>query len=796
MSDTKIAARLFGAAKRYHENGLCVLPAKRAKKRPTISWKKYQSTRPTKIDIGRWFASKVDAVCIVCGKTSGNLEVIDFDCKGELFPAWRDKIPVELFEKLVIESTQSGGRHVIYRYESSVCSSLKLATRGKTTYIETRGEGGLFLCAPTSGYEVTQGDLANPPILAKAERDTLLQSAYGLDERQQVAILDTTTVTAEKPPPVATPLALDRPGDDFNKQCDPRDILTRHGWQRVKGGDNEHWRRPGKTVGMSATLKDGTFFVFSSNASPFEPDTGYSPLAVCAMLDHGGDFGATARALRLQGFGGDDVVDSDVDLTGILSKKNGKPKAPTPTVATYRPFPVELLPEPIRTFIIHGAEALGCDPAFVALPMLAALASAIGNARRIQLKASWSEPAIIWTAIIGESGTLKSPAFRLATESLHIRQKDAFKRHAEALEVYESEALQHAKSLAQWKRSKDGGDPPPKPDQPQAERCLVGDTTIEALIPILQANPRGVLLSRDELAGWFGSFDRYTSKGGGDVANWLSLFNGESVTVDRKTSPTIHVPNGLVSVTGGIQPGILAKMMTSEHREAGLQARFLSASPPRKPKTWSEATIPVDVATDVKVVFGRLFELQPDLNDDGSPRPQLVKLNPTAKRRWVRFHNEHAAEQAGLTGDLAAAWSKLEAYAARLALVHHCVRVAAGDETLADPDKVDEVSMAAGVGLARWFGGETKRVYATMAESNESRDLRRLTELVRNKGGVVSVRDWQNRRHCATTADAEAELDGLVEAGLGCWEVPQPTGSGRPTSRRFILSSDAQVGDE
>ncbi len=62
------------------------------------------------------------------------------------------------------------------------------------------------------------------------------------------------------------------------------------------------------------------------------------------------------------------------------------------------------------------------------------------------------------------------------------------------------------------------------------------DTTLEGLVPILLQNPRGVLLTRDELVGWIGSFDKY-SKGSAsaDVAHWLSLYNAESITVDRKT---------------------------------------------------------------------------------------------------------------------------------------------------------------------------------------------------------------------------------------------------------------------
>ena len=72
-------------------------------------------------------------------------------------------------------------------------------------------------------------------------------------------------------------------------------------------------------------------------------------------------------------------------------------------------------------------------------------------------------------------------------------------------------------------------------------------------------------------------------------------------------------------------------------------------------------------------------------------QPVLVGLSPKAKKLFTTYYNAHAIEQAALAGDLSAAWSKLEEYAARLALVIHLVRLAAGDATLACVYKVDEV---------------------------------------------------------------------------------------------------------
>jgi hypothetical protein len=61
----------------------------------------------------------------------------------------------------------------------------------------------------------------------------------------------------------------------------------------------------------------------------------------------------------------------------------------------------------------------------------------------------------------------------------------------------------------------------------------------------------------------------------------------------------------------------------------------------------------------------------------------------TRKAAWKDLYNHHAEEQTDLSGELSAAWSKLEEYAARLALVIHFTRWAASDADPQSPDAVD-----------------------------------------------------------------------------------------------------------
>jgi hypothetical protein len=332
---------------------------------------------------------------------------------------------------------------------------------------------------------------------------------------------------------------------------------------------------------------------------------------------------------------------------------------------------------------------------------------------------------------------MKSPALELALRPVRARQEEAMKLHGEA------------------------------------GRCWCDDTTIAALSVLLLRNPRGLLMARDELAGWLCGFERRSGgRAGSEVARWLEVFGGRPLVVDRKTGvpPVVHVPRAAVSVTGGIQPAVLKRALVREYFENGLAARLLLAYPPRRVKKWTEAEVDREVEARLDEVFRRLYALEPELDERGEPCPQVLGLTDEAKAAWIGFYGEHAEEQVAMTGDLAAAWSKLEGYAARLALVVDLVRRASGESAAADGNAVDAESVRAGVALVRWFGHEARRIYTLLGESEDDAKQRRLVELIERHGGAMTVRELQRSSSSFSTAEAVGEaLDSLAARGLGAW---------------------------
>jgi len=469
-----------------------------------------------------------------------------------------------------------------------------------------------------------------------------------------------------------------------------------------------------------------------------------------------------------------------------------KQRTPAPP---WVPFPVETFPEPIRSYVEGAAEAIGCDPAFVATAILPALAGAIGNRRVVILKAGWTEPAVLWGCMVGYSGDLKSPALDAATRHVKRRQAAAMETYQQERDEYDRQVEEYKISLESWKKTgRKKGDPPPEaPASPVCERFYCADTTVEALGFILAENERGVLLVRDELAGWIGSFGEYKRGPGSDVANWLNIHGARDLVVDRKTGDrkTLYVRRAAVSICGGIQPGTLRRTLTPEYFEAGLAARLLLAMPPRRRKRWTEAGI--DQALDgwVDEVFDRLYSLEPEVRD-GRTEPVVVGLTQAGKAAWIEFYNRHAVRIADATGDEAAVLSKIEAAAARLALVLHLVRHAAGDPDVRDA--VDDQDIQAGVRVAEWYAGEAFRVYGLFGESDEDRDRREIVEFIRRHGGTVTARDlMRSSRKYGTADQAEAVLQDLASAGLGSFDVSQPGPDGGRPVRRFTLVDAVDV---
>jgi hypothetical protein len=281
------------------------------------------------------------------------------------------------------------------------------------------------------------------------------------------------------------------------------------------------------------------------------------------------------------------------------------------------------------------------------------------------------------------------------------------------------------------------------------ETFLVDDATLEAIAEVLENNPFGILLVKDELAGWLKSFDCYRSGGGGkDLPAWLSIHGGRMFRINRKTGKKmIRSDNPAVSVCGGVQPMVLQRIVNENEDffDSGLTARILFAMPPDKPSYWTEAETSDEALMNYEHIFRTLYRWRSVENAPSPENPLVVRLSPEAKDLFTRFYNSNVDERALLDGDMKAAWAKFASYAARLALVFHVV------QRIEDGGSMEELpgeTMQRAIRLILWFKRETARILQLLRHAKCEIDFeaQAVLETVEKNGGTITVRELQHRR--------------------------------------------------
>ncbi len=473
----------------------------------------------------------------------------------------------------------------------------------------------------------------------------------------------------------------------------------------------------------------------------------------------------------------------------------------TPTTSAprlWRPFPVEMLPKPIREFVVEGSKATAVDVTMYVMPVLAVCAAAIGTTRRVRIKRTWLEPSILWTVPVARSGQVKSPPFDDAVRPLKMRETQSLRDHEDVL-------LEHDRDIARWelankawksKGHEEKPDPPSKPTKPEPSRLITTDPTTEAITLLLSHNPRGLLLCRDELSGWLNSFNCYRGGRGSDISCWDEMYRGKMMIVDRKTGDkTIHCDHASVCVTGTIQPRVLRRVLTQEYFEAGLSARLLLAMPPGRRKRWTDSELSEETELVYDHIVGNLLTLQHNVESSGHTSAVDTPFTPDALKLFIEFFDQHAVVQEQTADDdLAAAFAKLEAVAARLALIFHFVRWADDDPSLDDPDFIGVADITAGIAITEWFVHETTRIYDLFHDDEIDVEARDLLDWVMRQGGDVAPRELQRHSRTYPTSEAAiAALDDLVRRRWGYWKYDKPGPTGGKPSQRFVATTETAV---
>lgn len=314
-------------------------------------------------------------------------------------------------------------------------------------------------------------------------------------------------------------------------------------------------------------------------------------------------------------------------------------------------LPSALLPARVRLFILDAAERMQLSPEHLAAPFLVAVAAVLGTRVSIQPKAhddAWMVTPNLWGGVVAPPSAKKTAAINEATQFIRKLEVEAREAHDRQAPRLKAELVSISQELSCLERELRQAHKTPdqtkiKPlehrladtilRQEQAKiaaadpRLLVADATIEKLGELLLRNQRGLLLNRDELAGFVRGLERDDRRG--DREFYLESWNGGgSYTWDRIGRGTVHLDRLCISIIGGIQPGKLRKLV-SEAVDGGFAAdgllqRFQLIVWPEVSRDWTLVDRPPDRAAyrEVQDLFARL---------DGVPEGTVLRFSDDAQ---------------------------------------------------------------------------------------------------------------------------------------------------------------------
>jgi hypothetical protein len=437
------------------------------------------------------------------------------------------------------------------------------------------------------------------------------------------------------------------------------------------------------------------------------------------------------------------------------------------------------------------ANAAACPPDYVAAPLLAAASALIGNARWAQAVPGWAEPPHLWTAAVGDSGQGKSPgADALMRDVLPEIERRMVADFPDKLRDWRAASEAHQAGVERWKadvrEAAKLGNPAPlppvgeAPPEPQAPRLRQTDVTIERVATLLaNAAPKGVLIVRDELAGWLSGMNAYNDAG---RAFWIESYGGRPYRVERQKNPQpIEVQHLAVAVFGGTQPEKLAALM----REAddGLLARFCWFWPDPVPFQLAHSAPNTGWATEALDQL-RLLDLVPGTEPDQPARPRMVPLVESARADLEAFGRDMQDRQQSAGGLMRSAYGKARGLALRLSLVLEYLWWCAEAGMAPPPAMISQAAFLAAARLVSdYLMPMAERVYGDAAARTEDRNAATLARwLIKNHPTEVHVRHLQREVRLPDVGTAEAihaAARVLVEAG---WLLPPETSGvpGRP----------------
>ncbi len=438
--------------------GFSVFPLSYGSKRPNISWQQYQENHATIERCIKW-DSQQNNIAIVTGKIS-DIFVLDID--GEDGDK-RIRALMQRYNKLprTLSARTGNGIHLYFRYPDNRIIKTQagiVIDRMREPNIDIRGDGGYVVAPPSiqpNGtsyrwvYPINDIEIAHAP-------------KWLLD------------IISEKPASMQKKLAEALPQAQFDNIIQ-KEILNLQ--YAAKGTRNHQLNKSAFALGQH--ISNGLDEKYAREIlTKTALEIGLEQKEITSTIHSGFEGGKKNPYIHNDNW-------NNPDLSVVQKQKPNLPKCP-----------YDLLGDTLAKFIKDASLCKCAPPDYIFAALLSATAGIIGNSRRIEVWHKWQEPTALWFMLVGLPSCNKSPALDAVFPFIHRIEADYQKQYETELKAYNQQQEMQKAVNQQWQIDEQEILPKPK-----VKRLLVNDSTVEKTALILADNPRGLIYSRDELAG-------------------------------------------------------------------------------------------------------------------------------------------------------------------------------------------------------------------------------------------------------------------------------------------------------
>jgi len=360
----------------------------------------------------------------------------------------------------------------------------------------------------------------------------------------------------------------------------------------------------------------------------------------------------------------------------------------------------ELLPNTLGATLHQFAERLGVPAEACYLVVLCAAASLLPSQTRLVLDPRFGleAPPILWGGLVGDAG------------SKEYRIVNTLTRPLEGLQIehsiqYQSQLNEYKAAMRRRMRGAPIGDPI---ERPKPITLYTHDCTISAIGRILSRQPEwGLLLKPDGLGDFLQAARARQSRRGTNLPQWLRLYDGCTLKIERGATDPIFVRYPSVSIVGGIQMSVL-RAFGNKFVNLGLNLwpRFAWARVPFVPDPDTESGPFPHPRRLLAVVYHRLQKFPPTQH----------KLDREGQELWNEWDCKFIEPILSKPVDVIRAMhAETKKRAARIALVLHWLDAACSG--VPPSEAIPANTLGRGIELALWLQRQSETIFSEVCGS-------------------------------------------------------------------------------